>query len=64
VIGYQTAQADISSCHGSLTTDSKFVRLRDGSRTVAQTEVHKIYTGSSLWRVTPCVQFVLLYYLH
>jgi hypothetical protein len=51
-------------CRGSLTASSKFLRLRIGPRTVAQMGVHRIYTRLDLRRVTPYIQFMLLYYLH
>jgi hypothetical protein len=45
----------LASCPGSLTVGSIFLGLRAGSRTVAQTGVRRIYTGSDLRRVTPYV---------
>jgi hypothetical protein len=56
-------QKKVHSCRGSVTASSKFLGLRAEPRTVAQTGVHRIYTGWGLRRVTPYVQFVLLYYL-
>jgi hypothetical protein len=50
-------------CRGSVIVGNKFLGLRVGPRTIAQTGVHKIYTGSGLRRVTPYVQFVQLCYL-